>query len=206
MFLQWFAKRSRTEVEDHVKRSVQTLQWQDAIWVVVCSDGLDKSVQFRTIYWNLRIWKIHIITKKIYPQTLCVCHLNYEFANIIASVCVCLLMIQDLEHNATDWVLKWCNQCSISYHAWAIMQTSKKIHLLMPQLGISTNRTENTEWERALQSAGNGHFWQPLCDCSLWKPCAQMRWLAWERKAEEGAEKTSKMEESGNETGERGVV
>lgn len=53
------------------------------------------------------------------------------------------------DNNTADWGLKLCNQCSVSYHAEAIKWTSKKIHLLMPQLGISTNRG----WEQSVKKS-----------------------------------------------------
>lgn len=68
------------------------------------------------------------ITKYVYfaRKTLCVCLLNYEFANIFACVHVCQLIFMDPENNASDWGLKPRNQCCVSHHAEAIMWTSRQ--------------------------------------------------------------------------------
>lgn len=67
------------------------------------------------------------------------CHLNYKFVNIFACVDVCRFIIWHRENNASDCGVKPRNQCGVSHHAEAIMRTSSEIHLLTPQLGVSTN-------------------------------------------------------------------
>lgn len=74
----------------------------------------------------------------------------------------------------------------------------RKIHLLAPRLGrkAPTAAGKTQKGERALQSAGDRHFWQWLCGCGLWKEKKKKDESAARRERLEGAERGSKAEES----------
>lgn len=87
----------------------------------------------------------------------------------------------------------------------------RKIHVLALRLGRKepTAAGKTQKGERALQSAGDRHFWQWLCGCGLWKG-KKKRGRRWDESAAtrerlegagEGAERASKVGESAIEAG-----
>lgn len=109
------------------------------------------------------------------------CHVASEFARVHTW----FLIIQDQDNNASDWGLKWCNQCSSSCHAGVIMETSKEFQLFVPQLGTSTNIAGGKKWseKEIFSPQETDTSGKLLWECSPWKWRAQMRGLWWERVA-----------------------